>query len=71
MQITCSKYIFVKHYSSYFGNIINYFFYEYACFVVATLPFFKETHFLRFLAWGPPNFENDPPLWDTGGPRDP
>ena len=44
MQITCSKYIFVKH-SSYFGNIIYYFFYEYACFVVATLPFFKETIF--------------------------
>ena len=44
MQITCSKSIFVKD-SSYFGNIINYFCYEYACFVVATLPFFKETHF--------------------------
>ena len=46
MQITCSKYIFLKHYSSYFGNIINYFCYENACFVVATLPFFKETFFL-------------------------
>ena len=46
MQITCSRYIFLKHYSSYFGNIINYFCYENACFVVATLPFFKETIFL-------------------------
>ena len=45
MQMTFSKYIFVKHYSSCFGNIIN-FSYEYACFVVAILPFFKETIFL-------------------------